>query len=405
MVADKECVSVESQREAWLPPKAMRVAMAVVYAAPLLMVLLILAAGFAGGHFLLDFKGGLYNAGHDILNGHDPYRPDYLAHQAALQQAGHTPQTIIYLPVYPAPALVLAVPFSLLPYTLAGILFALVSIGAIVLALRLLGVTDWRCYGIAFASWPVQHGLMLGAMTPLLVLGVAVAWRYRDQALVCAAAVAAVVVAKLFLWPLLLWLLLTRRFRAAGLAIGLGVSSLVVCWAAMDFHGLTGYPRMLNDLSTISEGVGVSVVAALLKIGVAEQLARGTALAAGALLVASGARLVRRRAGEQRAFALAVLACLVASPMVWPHYLALLLVPIALVTPRLSVLWLVPSLSYIAPIDQTREKPWAMLPYLAMVGFLVALAMREPRAGGRGFPGAARLASALSGVKPDTTTP
>ena len=388
------------------PPKARttRFVFAAVYAAPVLMVLVILVAGFVGGHFLLDFKGGLYNAGHDVLHGHNPYRPDYLAHQAALQRAGHVPQTIIYLPVYPAPPLVVAAPVSLLPYTLAGVLFALSSIVAILLALRLLGVTDWRCYSLAFASWPVQHGLMLGAMTPLLVLGAAIAWRYRDRTLACAAAVAAVVVAKLFLWPLVLWLIVTRRFRTAGIAIGLAVSSLVVCWAIMDFHGLTGYPSMLNDLSTISEGVGVSVVAALLKLGIGSEVARALALVGGAALVVHGARLIKRPAGEQRAFSLAVLAGLVASPMVWPHYLALLVVPIALAAPRLSLLWLVPSISYIAPIDQTRVKPWAILPYLAMVGLLVVLQLREPRSGGQGFPRVARLVSTLfPSVRPGTT--
>ncbi len=382
----------------------MQLAFAAVYAAPVAMVLVILAAGFAGGHFLLDFQGGLYNAGHDILHGHDPYRPDYLAHQAALQRAGHTPQTIIYLPVYPAPPLVATVPFSLLPYALAGVLFAAASIGAILLALRLVGVTDWRCYSLAFASWPVQHGLMLGALTPLLVLGVAVAWRYRDRALACAAAVAALVVAKLFLWPLVVWLLVTRRFRAAALAVALGAASVAVCWAIIDFHGLSGYPRMLNDLSTISEGVGVSVVAALIKIGIGAGVARALALAGGLALAVSGVRLLGRPAGERRAFSLAVLGGLVASPMVWPHYLALLVIPIALAAPRLSLLWLLPSLLYVAPIDQTRVKPWAILPYLAMVGLLVVLQLRDPRPGVSGFPRLARLGSALSPrARPEAT--
>jgi hypothetical protein len=62
-----------------------------------------------------------------------------------------------------------------------------------------------------------------------------------------------------------------------------------------------------------------------------------------------------------------VIAALLATPMLWPHYLALLFVPIALAAPRLSALWFSPLLAYVAPVAQTTGRPWVIALYLAVV--------------------------------------
>ncbi len=45
---------------------------------------------------------------------------------------------------------------------------------------------------------------------------------------------------------------------------------------------------------------------------------------------------------------LAVLAAMLGSPIVWPFYYALLLVPLAIARPRFSALWLLPGLFFFA---------------------------------------------------------
>ena len=60
---------------------------------------------------------------------------------------------------------------------------------------------------------------------------------------------------------------------------------------------------------------------------------------AGLALLAIAAWLVRRPDGDRRAFSLVVVASVVATPVVWLHYLALLYVPIAVRWPRLSAAW------------------------------------------------------------------
>lgn len=350
--------------------------MIVVFAvAPAAIVVVILTSTFVSGPLLYDFKGNLYSGGKDIMDSRNPYRASELAHEAALKRAGGKPETVFAIPVYPAPALVAAMPFAWLPYRLAALLFVMLSAGAIALALYLVGVRDWRCYGLAFASWPVVHGLMLGAVTPLLMLGVAVAWRLRGR-FGSAVAVAALLVVKVFPWPLVVWLAVTKGWRLAATAATLAVGVTVAAWAAIGFDGLTAYPGILRDLTLIEADVGVSLTAGLMKLGIASGAAQLCALLAAVALLGRAAWLARRPADDRAAFTLVVVAALVASPIVWPHYLALLLVPIALVSPRLSPLWVVPLLAYVAPFAQTDDHPWAIVPYLIICGIVASLGLR-----------------------------
>jgi hypothetical protein len=61
-------------------------------------------------------------------------------------------------------------------------------------------------------------------------------------------------------------------------------------------------------------------------------------------LVAAAAVLVLSRGdeGDRRSFSAAVLAAIAVSPIVWPYNYALVLVPIAILRPRLSALWFAP---------------------------------------------------------------
>jgi hypothetical protein len=367
-------------RRAGLFSAARAVSGVVLYGAlPIAVTVAVLGASLTRGQFLLDFRGGLYDGGKAVVHGHDPYQARFLHRQAAIQRAGGTPQTVISVPVYPAFALVAAVPFTVLPWRVAGVLYSLLSIAALLAALRLLGVTDWRCYGIAALSWPALHGFMLGAVTPFLMLGTAVAWRYRRGLVIPAIAVAAIVAIKLFPVALGGWLLATRRYATAALAALFAVVAVFGTWAIIGFDGLAAYPRMLSDLAQVSEGVSVSLVSGLLKLGVGGQQARLAGLAVSALLIFAAWRLARRPDGDRIAFSLAVIACLTISPMVWPHYLSLLFVPIALMSRRLSKIWFAPLLLYVAPFAQVTNHPWAVVPYLAVLALVAGTVIQGTR--------------------------
>lgn len=352
---------------------------------PVVLSFLVLDWTYGGHTFLSDFHGDLYSAGRDILAGRDPYRLPFLTHQAAIAGAGGHPNTIFAVPVYPAPALVAAVPLALVPYKVAGIIFTVMGIGALCLGLRLLGVRDWRCYGAAFLSWPVLHTLRLGQVNEFLILAVAIAWRWRPRALVTGAAVASAVIAKVFLWPLGLFLLMTNRWRALGAAMAYGIGALVLAWAVIGFAGLSAYPQMLSDLSAVEGTAGISVVSLAAATGVGHGLAVGVSLLITVTLIALAWSFLRVEGGERNAFGLLVIAGLTSSSLVWPHYMALLFVPIALLSPSFGPLWLVPLLGYLAPVELTSGDPWRIVVYLVMELIVVVALCRPLLAARRGL--------------------
>jgi hypothetical protein len=85
------------------------------------------------------------------------------------------------------------------------------------------------------------------------------------------------------------------------------------------------------------------------------------AAVAGIVLAARG------RDGDRRALALAVLVSLVATPLLWLHYLVLLFVPIALYRPRLSGLWFVPLVLWLTPSSNSHGATWRILLALVVV--------------------------------------
>ncbi len=341
---------------------------------PVTLAVAVIALAAGHGSTFYDFAGDLYGAGRAILHGRDPYEAAFLDHVAALAHAGLVPQRTFAVPIYPAPALLVATPFALSGERTAGLLFTLLSIGAMVGGLRLLGVRDWRCYGAAFLSWPLLHSLRLGQVNELLVLGAGAAWHWRARIWPAAAAVASLVAVKLFLWPLGLWLVLSRRRRTALLAAALAAAATLGAWALIGFDGFAAYPRMLSDLSAVEGGAGVSLISLAGALGLSSAAGDALTVLVTAGLLAGAWWWSRSGAsdGEQRAFGLAVIAALACSPVLWPHYLTLVFVPIALLEPELSVLWLVPLLAYLAPVELTGGDLLRMLPYFAIESIVAA---------------------------------
>lgn len=341
------------------------------------LVLAALALPIAAGRtnhvfFLGDFHGDLYIAGQKIIAGLNPYYGDtYVAHLAAVARTGGHPQTAFAVPVYPAPALVAFAPLSLLPWPIAGSLYLGISIVSVLIALRLLDVRDFRCVAAAVLCAPMLVALIDGTLDPLLLLGAAAAWRWRANVWRAAAAVASLVALKLLAWPLIVWMAITRRFRAAALTVLLSAGALLLGWAVIDFAGMAQYPRLLSDLGRVEEGVGVSLVGGLHAAGLGLGTAQLVSYAAAAALLALAWALRHEPGHDRRAFGLAVLAAITASPIVWMHYVVLLFVPIALLSPSFSVLWLVPLLGYVAPETASHGDLLLIAPYLLIEAIVV----------------------------------
>ncbi len=241
----------------------------------------------------------------------------------------------------------LVAPLHPLSSSAAAVVWIVLSLAMVGLALWLLELRDWRCYALVYVFLFTRSSIHLGTIEPLLLLVVAVAWRWRDVAWRTAGAVGAAIVLKLFLWPLAIWLALTRRIRAATLAVALAVALAAVSWAAIGFAGIGDYPGLLRRLANDESTSSYSVVALCVRAHLPLLAARIISVIVALALLAAAAWVARDERRTQRdrdvaALTLTLAAALAASPIVWVHYFLLLLVPLALIRPRLSLLWFVP---------------------------------------------------------------
>ena len=89
--------------------------------------------------------------------------------------------------------------------------------------------------------------------------------------------------------------------------------------------------------------------------------------------------VLARRGDDRRSFTCAVAATLALSPIVWLHYLVLLLVPLAIIRPRFSAIWLLPVLLWVSPRPGYAEGALTFAPAIVAIILLVAM-LRRPSA-------------------------
>jgi hypothetical protein len=340
---------------AWLTVAALVAAIWVAYVRPL-------------GHFDVDV---FLRAGAAVAAGQDPY------------PAPGTPQVYSgYAFVYPYLTAFPFVPLAWLPRAVGEAVFIALSVLAVLAGCRLAGARGWRPTALVLAASSTIIGLQMGTLNALLFLGLAALWRLRDRPLPAGLIAALLVYSKLFLLPLPLWLLLTRRTRAAAVSVG----ALAVLFGGGQLVSpvdLRTYAGMLDALARVEAPGGMSLTGLLMNAGVTLGTATWVARCAASLLVAGCwmfthrdgaspartvlARALRRspgrsatlpgpdpatcdataavagtdaaatagpRAGfdvaraDRLLFAATVAAALLASPIVWAHYLLLLAAPL-----------------------------------------------------------------------------
>jgi alpha-1,2-mannosyltransferase len=342
-------------------------------AAPLILLALVslvtFVDGLETGSIGFDFRGAYLRAAREILDGESPYPP-----VEGFELASHNAY------VYPPLLAFLALPFTALTTGTAAILAVLVT-GAVLLAtLAVLDVRDWRCYAAAALWAPTTNALHMASSSALLALAAALAWRYRATVWPLAAAIGLGVATKLILWPLLVWTLVTRRYRVTALGAAIAVGVTLSLWAVLGFDGLGRYPAILRRLADLEAQESYSLVGAFAALGVGETGARVLAIAIGAGLLALCV-VYARRGDDARSFIAALAAGLAFSPIVWLHYFVLLLVPLAIVRPRFSAVWLLPLLLWLTPLNGNGESIQPLLPTLVTAAVLavVLLVREQPR--------------------------
>jgi glycosyl transferase family 87 len=323
---------------------------------------LVLGACFALYH-LFDFHV-FWQASRHVLDGRSPY-----PHLASIADDKRT-----YY-VYPPLLALLTTPLAMLPFPVAGALFSLLLIACVPLTLRLLGVTDRACLVVCFVWMTTLQAIAIGTVGPLLALGVAAAWRYRDRRVVSALAVAAVICTKLFLWPLVVWLVATRRTATALGAVVSGAALALAAWAAIGFAGFSSYHDLLQRLTAVERWRAFSLGALAHGLGLPSSVGLVAVLIVGGGSLAAVFALARRPDGDRRGLSAAIGAALALSPIVWLHYFFLLIVPIGLARRTLSRLWLAPMLLW-WPAPHSGGSPLLIAWILAAAGGILFAATR-----------------------------
>ena len=325
----------------------------------------VVALSLNEGLLAWDVRFAYLPAAEAVLDGRSPYPA--LDDPILEDQKGY---------VYPPQLWLALVPLTPLPIGVVAVLVTAGLLALLFLTLRVLGVRDVRCYAASLLWMPSVSGVLLGNISIPLAFAAAVAWRYRDEIWQPAWALGLAVSAKFSMWPLLVWTAVTRRLRATAWALVIGIVITFGAWALIGFDGLTGYPDLLRRLSEIQSDRSYSIVGMASTAGLGDVVGQAlTLLVGGGLLI--GCVLFARRADDQRSFTCAVAATLALSPIVWLHYLVVLLVPMAIARPRFSLLWLLPVLLWGSPRPGYAEGFQTFMPAVA-VGILVTVLLARP---------------------------
>ena len=181
--------------------------------------------------------------------------------------------------------------------------------------------------------------LQAGNLSLLLVLLLGCLWRLREHRRAAAVVAAVAMSAKLFLWPIVVWLVLTKRYVCGAYAIAALVVLNAIAWGVADGGSLVHYIRLLRRLAYLEGPYAYTVTAFAQGFGVPLRVSELITWSCVGLLLYAAWRL---RFDDGRALAILVVVALVASPIVWLHYFALLAVPVALTQKSLSWQWFVP---------------------------------------------------------------
>lgn len=350
----------EARREVWVRAATHSICAVV----PVGFSVYIVVYALAHHAFAVDFDSAFWPAGVRVLHGLSPYA-------SPNSVAAHNGFAF----VYPAPGALLFAAFAWLPRVVADAVFTAICMAAALGTLSVLGVRDWRLYGLTMLWPPVISGWQTANVSLLLAFGIAVAWRARNRPLVAGAFAALLISLKIFLWPLVVWLLLTRRWRACAWALACGLAVNIIAWAVVGFGQVSAYADLVRSVTKVEQAAAYTPLALALRLGAGATLAY--VMAGVAVVLVAMVCVIAARHCQDSAVLLGVIALsLLATPVVWRHYFVLLLVPIAIMRPRLSAAWTIPLLTFVCPV--TAPALWQLLLVIGAMSLLVFVLLRWP---------------------------
>jgi hypothetical protein len=277
----------------------------------------------------------------------------------------------IKLFLYPPPSGAAMLPFTALGEHEGALTWHVLHIVMLVLACAALPVSltvRLAVFGVAALSHAVTFDISVGNVSSTLLLPLALAWRWLDRPGGAIAQAVAICV-RPTLGIIVVWQLLRRQWRAVAWTAGAGI---VIVALTLPIVGIDDYVDYVAVLRNLSDAIGVE---RNLDLGsTALRLGLDTSLGSVALIVgyviAIGAVLLSLRRDREVGFVVAAMASLLLAPVLWDHYLALTVLPAALLASRGHAWALVlPLLTWLPP---------GLQPFLAVLATLLPLALRDP---------------------------
>jgi hypothetical protein len=299
-----------------------------------------------------------FEAAQRLLNTGSPYQPQTLGGRFSPGPGG------LYL-YSPVPAL-LVVPLTLLSSVGATAAWFVMRLTLLVATCALLPVsrsTRLAVLGVAALSFPVLYDLNLGNVSVIVTFLAVVGWRWLDRPL-GSVAIAMSVAFRPTLALIGGWWLVRRQWKPF---LWLSLAAVALVASSLPFVGVQGwtdYVRLLSNVKAIS-GVdsGSDLASAALSVGLSQQFGVLALMCGYALTV--GAILLSLRRASDVSYVVAITGTLLVSPRLESHYLALLILPAALLADR-GWRWavLLPLLGWL---------PAPALPLAAITGLVLPL--------------------------------
>jgi alpha-1,2-mannosyltransferase len=297
-----------------------------------------------------------YDAARRVAEGGTPYQPETLDGSFRPGPGG----LYLYSPV-PAVALL---PMAALELPAAVAVWAALRLGLLAATCALMPVSRnvrLATFGVAAFSVPLLIDLNLGNVSLIVTFLAVVVWRWLDRPLGSVALAAALAI-RPTLGVVIVWWALRRQWRPIAWTV---LAGLVIVALTLPFVGLEGYAEYVTVLGNMGRVTGVAnnwdLSTTALRLGVPPVVASLALFAGyGLALVAAAASLLRDR---ELSYVVTVTSTLLLSPLLWDHYLVLLLIPAAFVAGRGRVWALaLPLLTWL---------PQPALPFLAIAGMLL----------------------------------
>jgi hypothetical protein len=285
--------------------------------------------------------------------------------------------------VYPPPLGITVSPLTVWSFEVGAMMWYALHIVALIAACAIMPVqlsVRLAAFGVAALSFAVLRDLTMGNVSVLLLLPMAVGWRWLGRPLGSVAlAIAASVRVSYGLY--LIWFALRRAWLPLA---WMAAAGLVLIVASLPFVGLDGYRDYLTLLGNVGDTTGVlrnsDLASAALELGVPGELA-GWALVPG-FAVATAAVLFGLRRDAEVGYMVTLGASYLLTPLLWDHYLAVLVLPASFVAAR-GRPWALalPLLSWL---------PALLLPFVVVLATLLPFVARDRKPDATGASPAGR---------------